>query len=171
MEQLTHWKKLTNPNYIGAYDFDKGEERTLVIESVKLEEVVGIEGKKEYCTVIRWVDKKQKPFICNRTNAKMISALYKTPFIEEWSGKSITLLVESVRSFGDVVDALRIKRHVPVNPAQPKVKPTLQIGSPAFDLVVNFMNGKDASFDEVRKRYTITPEVIDAISNKIKPTE
>jgi len=24
---LTHWKKLTNPDYLGAYDFAIGEER------------------------------------------------------------------------------------------------------------------------------------------------
>ena len=42
----THWKKLTNPLYIGAYDFAPGEERTLTIKSVKREMVVGPDGKK-----------------------------------------------------------------------------------------------------------------------------
>ena len=26
---VTHWKKLTNPNYIGAHDFQPGQELTL----------------------------------------------------------------------------------------------------------------------------------------------
>ena len=44
---LTHWKKLDNPDYIGAYAFQPGEEKTLTIKNVRREVVVGAEGKKE----------------------------------------------------------------------------------------------------------------------------
>ena len=39
---LTHWKKLTNPDYLGAYAFDKGEEKTATIARVGREIVMGI---------------------------------------------------------------------------------------------------------------------------------
>ncbi len=42
----THWKKLTNPNYLGAYDFDIGEKRTLTIAKTVREMVTGPGGKK-----------------------------------------------------------------------------------------------------------------------------
>ena len=35
----THWKKLTNPEYLGAYAFRPGEEKIVTIESVALEEL------------------------------------------------------------------------------------------------------------------------------------
>ena len=28
MEKQTHWKKLTNPTYLGAYDFAQGEKKS-----------------------------------------------------------------------------------------------------------------------------------------------
>jgi len=40
-KKLTHWKTLTNPDYIGAYDFQPKEERTLTIKSVANEIVTG----------------------------------------------------------------------------------------------------------------------------------
>ena len=45
-EKHTHWKKLTNPDYLGAYSFNPGEEKILRIKSVSQELVVGTDGKK-----------------------------------------------------------------------------------------------------------------------------
>jgi hypothetical protein len=36
---VTHWKKLTNPNYIGAHDLQPGQELPVTIESIKNEVV------------------------------------------------------------------------------------------------------------------------------------
>ena len=44
---------------------------------------------------------------------KQLPKLYKTPFIEEWAGRKIQLYSESVKAFGDVVEALRIRAFVP----------------------------------------------------------
>jgi hypothetical protein len=35
----------------------------------------------------------------------MLEKLFKTPYIEDWSGRKIQIGVESVKAFGDVVDA------------------------------------------------------------------
>ena len=79
MENKTHWKKLTNPDYLGAYSIENGSDLIATIKSVALENVTGADGKKEQCTVIRFVED-LKPFICNRTNAKTISKIYDTPY-------------------------------------------------------------------------------------------
>ena len=50
MENKTHWKKLTNPNYLGAYAFQPGEEKTVTIKEVKREAVQNQKGTEE-CTV------------------------------------------------------------------------------------------------------------------------
>lgn len=113
MAEHVHWKKLTNPDYIGAYAFDKGEEKTATIRDVRREMVVGADGKKEECTVMYFKEADLKPLILNHTNAKTITKLYGTGFIDEWVGKKVTMVVKSVRAFGETVDAVRIKNEVP----------------------------------------------------------
>lgn len=108
----THWKKLNNPDYLGAYAFDPGEEKTATIDYVKQELVTGADGKKEQCIVAHFRDNDLKPLILNATNCKTITNLYKTPYIEEWNGKKITMHVEQVRAFGDLVDAVRVMKKV-----------------------------------------------------------
>lgn len=112
MSNQTHWKKLTNPDYLGAYALEPGQDITATIKSVAVENIVGADGKKEDCTVMRFVES-VKPMILNVTNAKMLEKLFKTPFIENWSGRKIQIGVESVKAFGDVVDALRIRKFLP----------------------------------------------------------
>lgn len=109
----THWKKLTNPNYLGAYAFEQGEEKTGTIDYVKAEMVMGADGKEEECIVCHFREKTLKPLILNKTNCKTISKLYNTPYIENWAGKKITMQVKQVKAFGDVTDAVRIKNVKP----------------------------------------------------------
>lgn len=109
----THWKKLQNPDYLGAYSLVPGQDMILTISSVKQEKVIGPDGKKEECMVCRFKELGVKPMILNVTNCKTIEKLYKTPYIEEWNGRKIQLFADKVKAFGDVVDALRIRPFVP----------------------------------------------------------
>lgn len=110
-KQVTHWKKLTNPNYIGAHDFQPGQELTVTIEGIANEVVKCFDGKQlkeETCIVARLKGAK-KPLILNKTNCKIISKNVESGYIEDWIGKSITLYVAKVRAFGESVEAIRIK--------------------------------------------------------------
>lgn len=110
---MTHWKKLTSPDYLGAYSvLDAGHDLILTIKSVSEELVCGADGKKEQCVVARFYEP-EKPMILNKTNMKAIEKLYSTPFIEEWTGKKIQVYSARVKAFGDTVDALRIRPTVP----------------------------------------------------------
>lgn len=111
----THWKKLHNPDYIGAYALEPGKDLIVTIKSVKNEIVQGPDGKKEECMVMTFVEKDVKPMIVNATNAKTIEKLYKTPYIEEWQGRKIQLYVDKIKAFGEQVEALRIRSKVPNN--------------------------------------------------------
>lgn len=115
-EQLTHWRKLCNPDYLGSWAFQPGEEKTLTIASVGREIITGIEGRSEECLVARFVEP-VKPMILNHTNSTIITKMLQDPFIEHWPGKRIVLGVERVKAFGDVVDAIRVqkKRAEPVS--------------------------------------------------------
>lgn len=115
-QKLTHWKQLSNPDYIGAYAFQPGEEKTVTISTVGVETVTGPEGRKEDCTVVRFVED-VKPLILNATNSKMIQRVLQSPYIEEWTGRSIVLGVETVNAFGERVEAVRVKKRLPVQSA------------------------------------------------------
>lgn len=112
MAKLTHWKKLSNPNYLGAYSIEDGKDLVLTIRNVRQEEVIGTDGKKDECIVCYWVEP-QKPMILNATNAKMIQKLLNTPYIEQWAGHKVQIGIEKVKAFGEVVEALRIRKFLP----------------------------------------------------------
>ena len=113
MENKTHWKKLTNPNYLGAYAFQPGEEKTVTIKEVKRENVQNQKGTEE-CTVA-YFEEDIKPLILNKTNAGMIAKVWGSPFIEDWTGCRIILKVKKVNAFGEITDAVRVS---PDRPAE-----------------------------------------------------
>jgi len=113
METLTHWKKLTHPDYLGAYALEPGQDMVLTIKSCAIEIVNGTDGKKQECMVIHFMENGVKPMICNKTNAKTITKIHKTPYIEQWSGKQIQLYASNVSAFGTQTEALRIRDMIP----------------------------------------------------------
>lgn len=107
----THWKKMENLDYIGAYSLDEGKDLTVTIKKIVREQVKGMGGKTEECTIAHLIGK--KPMILNRTNMKMITKIYDSPFIEDWFGKQITLYVAKINAFGEKgVECLRIRDEV-----------------------------------------------------------
>lgn len=117
---MTHWKKLTNPNYLGAYSIDDGEDLVLTIDYVREETVIGADGKKDNCVVCHFREN-CKPMILNATNMKMITKIHNTPFIENWHGKKIQVGIEKVKAFGEITEALRVRKFVPQTTKTEKV--------------------------------------------------
>lgn len=112
-EHLTHWKSMDNPDYIGAYAFQPGEEKIATIREVVTEAVSGPDGKKETKTVCYFMEPDIKKMVLNTTNRKMITKMLQSPYIEKWQGKSIVLGVENVSAFGEKVDAVRVLKKQP----------------------------------------------------------
>ena len=117
----THWKSMTNPNYLGVYSLPEGRDIILTIKSVGQELVMGADGSKEQCVVMHFHEP-VKPFICNKTNLKQITKLLKTPYVEQWAGHKIQIGSEKVKAFGDVVDALRVRSKLPQVQTEPNAK-------------------------------------------------
>jgi len=116
MQPKTHWKRLANPDYIGAYALNEGEDLTVTIDYVVRELITGTGGKKEECTVAHLIN--HKPFILNATNSKSIARLYGN-YIEDWAGKPITLFASTAKLAGDAVECLRIRPIVAVREKPP----------------------------------------------------
>ena len=130
----THWKKLINPDYLGAYSLDPGKDMVLTIRQVKKEMVTGADGKKEECIVCYWQEE-QKPMILNVTNCKMIAKLLKTPYIERWAGHRIQIGAEVVSAFGEKVEALRVRKSLPEE-SKIQCEECGQFIQPAFNMSV-----------------------------------
>lgn len=115
--EKTHWKNNFDYQYLGGYSIE-GEDLTLTIKKVVTEKVKGTSGRDEDCMVI-YFEEESKGMICNKTNAKTITKVHGTPYIEEWTGKRIVLGTEKVSAFGETTDALRVRAYKPkaeINP-------------------------------------------------------
>ena len=108
----THYKKLINPDYLGAYSLEPGQDMVLTIKSVGKELITGTGGKQEECIVCHWQEN-QKPMILNVTNCKTISKLLKTPYVEKWAGHRIQIYATTTKFGGDTVECLRIRKDPP----------------------------------------------------------
>ena len=106
-ENVTHWKKLTNPNYIGSEILQPGQELKLTIEKIVKEQVKTAEGTQE--CIVAYFKGGTKGMILNKTNCKIISKVLESAYIEHWIGKSIIIYAAKVKAFGDMVEALRVK--------------------------------------------------------------
>ena len=112
---MTHWKKLTNPNYLGEYAIPPGQDLIVTISYVAEEEVTGNNGRKENEVVAHFSDF-EKPMILNKTNLKTIQMICHSPYIEEWTGHQIQIYYDPTVKFGrETVGGLRIR------PFKPKV--------------------------------------------------
>ena len=156
MEKLTHWKKTFNPDFLGAHDFQPGEEITTVIEGFnEAQEIVGSGGKKDVVTALFL--KGYKPFILNRTNAKLISKALKSPYMEQWTGKAIQLYVQTgVKAFGDVVDAVRVR------PVAPRTeKPVLDMDR--FKKMLDSIEAGKFSTEQAKAKFQLTSDQLELL--------
>ena len=130
----THYKKLINPDYLGAYSLEPGQDMILTIRSVGKEVITGTGGKQEECIVCRWVED-QKPMILNVINCKTISKMLKTPYVEKWAGHRIQIYATTTKFGGDTVECLRIRKDPPED-AKVACEECGQFITPAFQMSV-----------------------------------
>ena len=157
----THWKKLDNPNYLGAYSLMDGEtkELTLTIEKVAQEEVKTERGG-ELCRVAHFKGN-HKPMILNNTNSKIIEKLYGTPYIEDWKDKSIVVYVAKFKAFGDWMEGLRIRE------TKPKTKKQLTpLTDDKLDSAIKFLKG-GKTINDLKKFYSFSKELEEKLVNSL----
>lgn len=154
--EKTHWKKLTHPDYIGAYELMDGgsnKELDVKIDKVLRQMVQGADGKKEECTVM--FIPPHKPMILNATNQKTLTKAIGSPFIEDWSGKVVTLFVARVKAFGDTVDALRIRPEL-ASVKKPEFTPQHPKWPAAIQAIKDGSNTVDLTLQGIEKSFSIS---------------
>lgn len=102
------WKRLMNPDYIGAYILDPGQEMTLTIDRVVSEKIKGEKGKVDIKPVI-YFKEQIKPMILNNTNCMTIEFLTGSDLPDDWAGHKITIYGTPVKMGTETVEALRIR--------------------------------------------------------------
>ncbi len=110
---MTHYRKVFDSPYLSAADIV--EPITLTVAKVTQETDKTKKTKDVFNTAyfqereIR-PGEKLKPMILNATNSKMMDRITGSPFIEDWSGRRITIYVDANIKFGrDTVEGLRIR--------------------------------------------------------------
>ena len=158
-DQKTHWKRLINPNYIGAYALPPGMDMTVEIVSVNLEEVVATGGKKEMRPVARLKD--QKPWVLNSTNQTSIARLYG-PYIEDWAGQKVTLYASTTKLSGETVECLRVRPSV-----QEKQKPN--IAEARLDAAIASIKKGQYTLEKLMANFFLTLEQEDRVIAETAP--
>ena len=153
----THWKKLDNPNYLGAYSLMDGEVREInaTIEKVVVEEVKSERGS-ESCKVMYL--RGHKPMILNTTNSRTIEKIYDTPYIEDWAGKVITIYIAKIKIKGEMMDCLRIRNKKPVASKLPELIENTKDWENVLKALPNY------TIDVIKKKFSMSKE----IENKLK---
>ena len=147
-----HWKKLTNPQYLGGYDFEPKEERELTIQKITTEKVLGQNGQSDDCIVCYFTQ--GKPMILNATNCKAIAKVSGSNQIEDWAGCTVTLYTQRIKAFGDVCDALRIRPYKP----KPKAKETLD--ADRFAKAIQAVKAGNFTAQNLKEKYTLSVDQI-----------
>lgn len=114
--EKTHFRKIKSPNYLGSWDLmnDDGSfvKKVMTIKSASTEQITDHRGQKSDEAILKFEN--YKPMILNHTNVRAIAKALKSPYIEDWQGKQVTIYVKTVKAFGEYHDALRIEPIAPV---------------------------------------------------------
>lgn len=146
----THFRKIKDPNWLGSWDLMKEDgsygKIVLTIKEAKTSEVVDHKGKANSEATLHFNE--AKPMILNHTNVRAVAKACGSPYIEDWTGKKVTIYVTQVKAFGEMHDALRVES-IPV-----KEKPKKDFTPDLFGKALE----KKASIESIKKHYTVTAE-------------
>lgn len=111
MAEHIHWKKTTNPNYIGSWDFEDGKDMIVKVKDVREEVIQSQQGSEE--KLVMYFEGDVKPLIMNTTNKKATEKATGSAFLDEWVGKKLQLYIAPVSAFGEMTMAVRVREFAP----------------------------------------------------------
>ncbi len=101
--------------YLKAADLN-GHPVKVTLNTWAIEEV----GQKREQKLVVYFQGKQKGFVLNKTNAKMIAKIAGSLDTDQWSGTTIVLVPTEVEFQGDLVESIRVRA---VQDGKPVPKP------------------------------------------------
>ena len=108
---MSHWRKLFDNTYLGAWDLEDGDV-IVTIKRVVVETITGQNGKKDQCPVMYFEGGRGKGMIVNKTNAKTAAKMYGND-VDAWIGKRIRLYADTTSVGGETVPCVRVRAGVP----------------------------------------------------------
>ena len=143
----THWKSGEKSPYLGAWDLPDYKDRNYTIAEARREETKGL--KSNTTKVVAYFKEPIKPMLINSTNAKRISRICQSSFIEDWVDLEVTLYVEKgIEAFGEITDALRIR-------SETIVLPVLDEKSPKWETAKKKVQ-EGMTYDQISQYYKIS---------------
>ena len=106
----TDYRSMFDSEYLGAWDL-LGKDVTVTVDRVAAGTLTGAGGRKSKKPLVFFVGK-EKALALNKTNAKIIAAMYGTD-TAEWAGKKITIYPTRTEMAGETVDCIRVRPGVP----------------------------------------------------------
>ena len=144
-----HWKKAFDSNFLDSGQLE-GKDRIVKITGYKEVSVYNSQTKAhepKYALELEGM----KPWILNKKNSTRISGLFKTGLLNEWVGKSITIYPTFEKSFGEMVEVIRVR------PVLPKL--TLpSIDDSRFAKMLESIKAGQYSVEKAKASFSFTPE-------------
>ena len=106
------FRKFMDKSFLGSWDVPDTGDLVLTIDYVSKDDVQNDKGR-EKKMALHFKERDYKPMICNATNAKAISAAYKSTKVEDWEGKKIGIYKATISAFGSVTECLRVRDYPP----------------------------------------------------------
>ena len=95
---------------------------------------------------------------------KAIAKALGSPFVEDWTGKSITLYVIKIRAFGENMEALRVRDTAPKF-----VLPDLPFNSKTHLSTIEAIQLKKTTLSDglafLQSKYSVSPEIIKTLED------
>lgn len=92
--------------------------------------------------------------IVNSTNAKAITLAVGSPYIEDWTGKKITLYVAKIKAFGEQVDALRVKK-------ESVQLPVLNASHPKWVDAITALKSGNTTIEKIKLSYQVNEKSLE----------
>jgi hypothetical protein len=161
-ETRTHWRKLTNPKFLGTYSLAEGQELVLTIKEVKMEITESARGKEE--SAICYFKENVKPMFLNVTNSKTLEKMYGSPMVELWEGRKLTVYSAPTKVKGVATTGLRIRTIEP----KEHVKQVFNTQSPGWEKAEAAIKSGSTTVANIEKHYTLT-DATKKILNDLTP--
>ena len=154
----SHWRRVMNTEYLNG---DEIKEEIVTIEKWENRNFYSPKSKKKEDHVVLFFKEIDKPMILTNRKAKTISSVLKTPFMEEWSGKTITIFPREEKHFGEIFKVINIKRGE-------RVLPKLTPSHARWGFAVEKIASGETTMQAVRKSFEVSASVEKQLMNEVK---
>ncbi len=117
---MSDYRAMFDRDYIKSFDLE-GRDVTITISKVVAGELVSEGNKKSKAPIIS-IEGKDKRFVCNKTNGKIIAGMYGNK-VAAWVGKRITIFPTTTKFGRDTVECIRVRPTIPSGKGAPAAPP------------------------------------------------